>query len=320
MRVLLVINPISGTGSKQGLEDAVRSRLEPLGVSIDVEHTRCHGDATRLAMEAVSKGYGGVLAAGGDGTVNETAAALRHTGVALGIIPCGSGNGLARHLGIPVDVRASLDLLTKATPTDIDSGTINGHPFFCTCGVGFDAEVSHAFAQKKGRGLVNYVRSALETWTRYQPEYYTLTVDGQMVTERAFLIAICNASQYGNNVYIAPHASIVDGELDVTIIHARDVLTTAVAGIDIIAGMVRRTATIHTLRGRDIIISRTQAGAAHIDGEPVTLDSELRVTCDPLSLRVYANSPDPNIKPIITPATAALENLALAVRKLVSKG
>ena len=170
MKARLIINPISGTGSKQGLDRYVADALSPLGWELETTYTQCHGDATRLAAEAVDMGYDAVLAAGGDGTVNETAAALCGSRTALGIIPCGSGNGLARHLGIPIDVREGVKVIHDHQPHPIDYATVNGMKFFCTFGVGFDAAVSAAFAEKKRRGMLTYLQSTFQT---YAPVSYT---------------------------------------------------------------------------------------------------------------------------------------------------
>ena len=137
-RCRLIVNPISGTRSKQGLGEALAARLGP-DWTVETCPTEYAGHATTLAAEAAAAGYDAVIAAGGDGTVNETARALCGTATALGIIPCGSGNGLARHLNIPVDNVASLDIIAGGRTLDVDTGSVNGRPFFCTFGVGFDA-------------------------------------------------------------------------------------------------------------------------------------------------------------------------------------
>ena len=210
-RLLLIINPISGLGSKETFEPLVRKNLEPLGYEITTVYTCARGDATRLAGQAVKEGYYGVLAAGGDGTVNETARALCHTPTILGIIPCGSGNGLARHLGIPIDPVAAVRIIADGHVTESDFGAVNGRPFFCTFGVGFDAAVSSNFARQHRRGPLTYIRSTIAEYIKYHPQVYTVSANGHVLTEKAFLIAVCNASQYGNNAYIAPRASITDG-------------------------------------------------------------------------------------------------------------
>ncbi len=316
MKALLIINPISGTRSKAGLDSYVKETLCPLGWEVEVVYTQCHGDATRLAKEAVGEGLDAVFAAGGDGTINETAAALCGADTVLGIIPCGSGNGLARHLGIPVDVREGLKVILENHPMPIDFATVNDRKFFCTFGVGFDAAVSEAFARKKTRGKLTYIQSTFETYARYQPEYYTISANGQVLTEKAFLVAVCNASQYGNNAYIAPHAAIDDGLLDVTIIHAGNLFTTAIVGVDMLTGMIDKNVLIHTFRTPRIVIEREKPGVAHLDGEPMGMERQLDIECHHHSLNVYTPRKVQPFKPILTPVTSMFNDLKIMVNNI----
>lgn len=318
-KVRLIINPISGTRSKTGLDRMVIDALGPLGREIEVAYTKGHGDATRLALSAVEKGCETVLAAGGDGTINETAAALCGTGVVLGIIPCGSGNGLARHLGIPVDIKESLKIIIENHAMDIDYATVNDKKFFCTCGVGFDAAVSEAFARKKTRGKLTYIQSTFQTYANYEPEHYTIIANGKTLTEKAFLVAVCNASQYGNNAYIAPSASINDGLLDVTIIHAGNALSTALVGVDMLTGMIERNMLIQTFRTDNIIIEREHRGPSHVDGEPMEMDRSLRVCCHHNGLRVFTPSIVHPFRPILTPVSSMFNDFRIAVNNLFQK-
>lgn len=316
MKARLIINPISGTRSKAGLDRMVIDSLSPLGWEVEVVYTKGHGDATRLALSAIEKKCDAVLAAGGDGTINETAAALCGTGVVLGILPCGSGNGLARHLGIPIDLREGLKVIHEDHPTDIDYATVNDRKFFCTCGVGFDAAVSAAFARKKTRGKFTYIQSTFETYANYEPEFYTIRANGKKLTEKAFLVAVCNASQYGNNAYIAPSASINDGLLDVTIIHAGNTLSTALVGVDMMTGMIERNMLIQTFRTDNIIIERERRGPSHLDGEPLEMDDCLDIRCHHNGLRVFTPTVVHPFKPILTPVTAMFNDFKIAVSNL----
>lgn len=318
-KVRLIINPISGTRSKTGLDRMVIDALGPLGREVEVAYTKGHGDATRLALSAVEKGCETVLAAGGDGTINETAAALCGTGVVLGIIPCGSGNGLARHLGIPVDIKESLKIIIENHAMDIDYATVNDKKFFCTCGVGFDAAVSEAFARKKTRGKLTYIQSTFQTYANYEPEHYTIIANGKTLTEKAFLVAVCNASQYGNNAYIAPSASINDGLLDVTIIHAGNALSTALVGVDMLTGMIERNMLIQTFRTDNIIIEREHRGPSHVDGEPMEMDHRLTVRCHHNGLRVFTPTVVQPFRPILTPVSSMFNDFRIAVNNLFQK-
>ena len=209
-RCLLIINPISGTNNKRGLDKIVKDKLADTGLQIEPVWTTARGDATRFAEKAVENGFHSVIAAGGDGTVNETAKALCGSETALGVIPCGSGNGLARHLEIPINIDASIDILRENHIISCDYGTANDMPFFCTFGMGFDAAVSKRFAEGKHRGFAKYIKSAFEEFRSFNSDEYIISANGKVLTEKAFVIAACNASQYGNNAYIAPQASMTD--------------------------------------------------------------------------------------------------------------
>lgn len=318
-RCLLIINPISGTGNKRGLDALVTSRLADNGLTVETVWTTAHGDATRLARRAAEEGFDSVIAAGGDGTINEAASALCGSRVKLGIIPCGSGNGLARHLDIPVDIRASLEIIGRDCPVACDYGSVNGQSFFCTFGVGFDAAVSDAFARGKHRGLVSYVNNTIRQFVNYNADEYTIRANGQIITEQAFLVAVCNASQYGNNAYIAPSASINDGLLDVTIIHAGNTLSTALVGVDMMTGMIERNMLIHTFRTDNIVIERERRGPSHLDGEPMEMADRLDIRCHHSGLRVFTPRTVRPFKPILTPVTAMFNDFRIAVSNIFQK-
>lgn len=300
-KALLIINPISGSGRKKGLEERVTIRLAQAGIEVDTKWTTAPGDATDFARQAVDAGYDIVIAAGGDGTVNETALALCGSQTALGIIPCGSGNGLARHMNIPVNVNGAVDVIAAGKTERIDHGIANGRPFFCTFGAGFDAVVGHKFAEADSRGLATYVKSTFKEYFNYKPERYVIKVDGKTISEDAFVVAVCNASQYGNNAYIAPHAVIDDGLLDVTIIHCGNRLTTALVGINLMAGTIERSRLVRTFRTNAMTIERRSAGPVHLDGEPMVFDATIDIKCSHAQLTILTPGSHVEIRPYITP-------------------
>ncbi len=303
-KIMLIINPISGTGNKDGLDSMVVQRVGSLGFDVDVKYTTCRGDATRLAKMAIDAGYKAVLAAGGDGTINETARALCNTNTALGIIPAGSGNGLARHIGIPIDPGFSLNVIEEMHVEDVDYCTVNGAEFFCTMGVGFDAAVGHRFAAQRRRGLMMYVKSAIEEYKTFKPGQFTLSINGEILTREAFVVAVANASQYGNNAYISPRASITDGLLDVTVIHPGNPLATARMGLDMMTGYLNKNMLVETFRAPAVTIYRSEGGEAHIDGEPVMLGDILDVKCHRHALKVLTPSCQSDFKPLLTPISS----------------
>ncbi|MDE6825312.1 MAG: diacylglycerol kinase family lipid kinase [Paramuribaculum sp.] len=313
-RALLIINPISGTAGKKGLDRMVSASLD---MDLEVAWTGGRGDATRLACEAVDRGYHTVIAAGGDGTVNETARALCGSDTSLGIIPCGSGNGLARHLGIPVDIEGSIEIIKRNHIERCDYGLADSTPFFCTFGVGFDAAVSHKFAAARRRGRLTYVRDTFLEYLSYSPESYRISApEVGLLTEKAFLVAVCNASQYGNNAYIAPNASMTDGLLDVTIVHSGNPLTTALVGLDLLTGFIDRNTQIHSFRTPALTITRSASGPVHLDGEPASMGPRIQLACCASALSIYTPGTSETFKPIITPMRAFMRDIHYAIRHI----
>lgn len=319
-RLFLIINPVSGTRSKEGLERNIADRLGELGFETTIRFTGCRGDATRLARQAVAENFDGVLACGGDGTVNETAMALAGTGVAMGILPAGSGNGLARHIGIPVDPLAAIDIIAERHITDCDYGVVDGHPFFCTFGVGFDAAVSERFANSGSRGRMSYIKSALHEFTHYRPETYSVTADGEVIADEAFLVAVCNASQYGNNAFIAPDASITDGLLDLIIIPKQPRVSTVIRGFEMMAGTLAGSHGIIKRKAARINIKRDICGPAHLDGEPFPhVGTEFNIECRPHGIRLFTTASKTPFRPVITPVRSMLSDIMLAARNTLGK-
>lgn len=302
LKALMIVNPISGTLSKTGLEERVRASLSPAGIDVDCVHTQGAGDGFRLACEAVEKNYDAVIAAGGDGTVNEIASALRATPVALAIIPLGSGNGLVRHLYGSIDIDNALRIIADRHIEPCDYGTVNDIPFFCTFGLGFDALVSKDFSKMPSRGLTSYIRGVLKEYVRYKSSDYEIFTAGRRIKVKAFLVAVCNANQYGNNAFIAPSASVRDGMLDIVVIHSGNPLTRALAGVDLFTGRINRNLLIQTMRVRNAMIRRS-SGAAHNDGDPCEMPETLRIECHPGQLRLFTAPMKKRFRPFLTPIT-----------------
>ena len=223
-KISFIINPISGTQGKEQILKWLDEKLDKSRYIPEVIYTERAGHAVEIAALKAKEEAFAVVAIGGDGTINEIARSLVHTKTALGIIPCGSGNGLARHLQIPMDAKKAINIINEGLIDIIDYGKINDVPFFCTCGVGFDAFVSLQFSKAGRRGPLIYLEKTLLESLKYKPETYELEMDGSTLRYKAFLIACGNASQYGNNAYITPQATLNDGLLDVTILEPFTVL------------------------------------------------------------------------------------------------
>ncbi len=318
-RLTLIINPNSGTISKKGLDKWLPLQLERLGYRVDVVYTTGPGDATRLARKAAERGYYGVLACGGDGTVNEVATGLINTDTAMGILPAGSGNGLARHIGIPVDVKRSLDVIAENYIVRCDYGTVNDRPFFCTFGMGFDAAVSHRFALKHRRGLNSYISSVLDEFIKYHPNTYEIIAGDRVITDRAFLVSVCNASQYGNNTFIAPAASIRDGLLDVTIVHDGTIIENMWSGVEMLTGSIGNHGKIQTFRTNSLVVRRKQPTITHIDGDPAELPAELTIRCHHARLKMFVPRRKLRFIPLITPAILTIREWGIVATRAFKK-
>lgn len=308
-KALLIINPISGTRSKQGLGNVVKNRLEPLGIDVETKETKAGGDASRMAAKAVAKGYDMVLTAGGDGTVNEVANALSFTNCTLGILPYGSGNGLARSVGIPQDVFAALKIIESGHILSCDRGVVNGKPFYCTFGVGFDAAVSEKFAAMKKRGRITYIRSAFREFLNYHSKTYSIMIGGNIITEKALLIAVCNAPQYGNNAYIGPKAKLTDGLLDITVVHADNPFNTLLMSMDMFTGMLDKNRGIGTFKVPELTILCPDDLPVHLDGEPMHIGQTLNIKCEKAALKIFSPEKLTEFQPFISPIRAILDDM-----------
>lgn len=287
-KIVFIYNPKSGISGKRLILNQIRTKLDLRKFDYEIQKTAHAGHATELAHNAVLSGADIVCAVGGDGTVNEVGRALIHTTAALAIIPCGSGNGLARHLHIPLDPIRAIELINETGISLMDYGIIDLHPFFCTCGVGFDALVSEKFAKSKLRGPLTYMENVLISSLNYNSETYTLDIVDEQERhseQKAFLISVANASQYGNNVYIAPQASVRDGLLDVTILHPFTIIDAPQIAIHLLNGTLDDCPFVSTFQCRSLSIHRQSASAIHYDGDPAESGSDVEIAIVPKGLQ-----------------------------------
>ncbi len=287
-KVCVIINPVSGTGGKQSIPEKIASAFDPLKYDVIIRFTGYAGHATEITKSAVEEDFKYVIAAGGDGTVNEIARSLVGTPCVLGIIPLGSGNGLARDLNISMTIDKSIETISKGVKRTIDYGIANEHIFFCTCGVGFDAFVSERFADEKMRGPIGYVKNILESVIDFKSEDYELIYEGNTLKEKAFVVTCANASQYGNEAYIAPGADMEDGKMNVSLIKPINALEMPQTTIQLFTKNLHKNNKVIQLLTSELTIKRNRSGAMHIDGESIDAGKEINVKIVPKGLHVLA--------------------------------
>ena len=287
MKTFVIINPVSGARrmEKTQLEHVARINF-PHAQGAFTQHA---GHATQLAAQAVKEGYECVIVAGGDGTVNEAAGALVGTQTALGIVPKGSGNGLARELGMPLLYEEAFTALQKAQPLACDVGQANGEYFFNVAGVGIEAEIARQFArhgQKGTRGKWPYFKLGAEILLSYHPKTLRVSYNGKDEILTPLTLVFANGTQYGSNFKIAPHASLNDGQLDMVEVLAASKWKLALAAPTFFSKTFRPiqvTRTQHTARA---VIHFGGEIVYHLDGEPKTAQNELHISLLPKALRL----------------------------------
>ena len=285
-RILAIINPVSGTGNKNKIPRLIDTVVDHDQNDVSIIATEYAGHAREIATDAVKDGFDVVVAIGGDGTVNEVGTALCGTQTALAIVPCGSGNGLARHLRISMNASRALQVLNNGVVGEFDYCTVNDKPFFCTCGMGFDAKVSDKFANEGTRGFITYIKTTLSEYFNYAPQQYNIDIDGTQMQEKAFVIACCNAAQYGNNAYIAPRASMQDGLIDVTVMHPFNLVQSPLIGARLFLRQLGHDHHVSIYRGKHVVIERDHDDVMHIDGDPLMMPARLEIVNKQRGIRI----------------------------------
>jgi YegS/Rv2252/BmrU family lipid kinase len=300
LKARFIYNPRSGYNIKNpGVIERTRRFIAKNTARLDAALvTTTHpGHATALAREALAAGCELVVAIGGDGTLNEVASGLVHSPATLGLIPCGSGNGLGRHLGIPGPGEHAFRTLLHGTPRLIDTGLVNEtHRFFNVMGLGFDAEISLRFRSLTRRGFPAYLRLIAGAWLRYRRPTLAITEPASArIDTPAFILTVANSDQYGNNGYIAPGATLDDGLLDLTLIRRAHLLNALPLALRLVTQTLRPSRNIHRARAAHFIIERAAAGPVHTDGEPRETPARVAIRVVPKSLRILAPAAQENL-------------------------
>ncbi|MCU4177395.1 diacylglycerol/lipid kinase family protein [Carboxylicivirga sp. N1Y90] len=284
-RILFLINPISGIGKQRTVEQLVEKEIDSDNLDVEIQYTEYQGHAHELASEAVGK-FDVVVAVGGDGTVNEVGSALINTSVAMAIIPTGSGNGLARYLDIPLRINRAIQVINLMNFKKIDTLSVNGRVSLNVAGIGFDAFISHRFANIKERGPIAYMKMIPKEFANYSSLTYTITIDDEVYQLPAFLLSFANSSQWGNDVHIAPQAKIDDGLIDVCIIKEFPKFAAPALLISLLDQSLDQRPYDVITQARKIIIECEENMLGHLDGEPLDLGNKAEIKIKPLSLKV----------------------------------
>ncbi|MFO0322611.1 MAG: diacylglycerol/lipid kinase family protein [Bacteroidota bacterium] len=285
IKFAFVINPNAGVKKKFNVEGFIASNF-PKNLLYDIIIWEEADDISPIVEKIKNNQYSYVIACGGDGTVNMVAAMVVNTKMALGILPLGSGNGLARSNNIPMNLLKALNVIANAKTEIIDSGTLNGHPFFCTAGIGFDALIAHKFAESTERGFFTYFKTSVMEFINYKPESYSITVDGKKIKTTAFLITIANAGQWGNDVHIAPAAKLNDGLFHLSILKPFPFYTFISFAIKLFSKRINTFTHFESHIGKKIEIEFNKYLPAHYDGEPLLIKDKATIEMFPLSLNM----------------------------------
>lgn len=302
-KTVFIVNPISGIGRQKKIEKILKDNLDQDRFDYSVLYTEYRHHGSELARQAVDSGAQCVVAVGGDGSVNDVVQGLRGTDVRLGIIPCGSGNGLARTLHLPLMPALAVQVLNQQYNLTIDTIDINNRLLSVNAsGVGFDAYIARLMHAAKTRGLAAYTNLIVREYASYKNQDYTLTVDGRTFERNAWLIAVANSQQYGNNLTVAPKAKLDDGLIDLTILdrippeHLAITVPLAFTKVFDLSGHVEM------MKAREIIIEGNLDKWVNIDGEGENMGKTVHFKVLPSSLKMYGrdtHTPLSQLKPSI---------------------
>ncbi len=284
-KIAFVINPNAGVKKKINIQNFIIEHF-PKDIHYDFLIWEDKNDFETIKQQIVKNNYSILVACGGDGTVNQVSSVVVNTPIALGILPLGSGNGLARSNKIPMDLKQALAVIAKGAVRKIDSALINGIPYFCTAGVGFDALIANCFATSTKRGLATYINTTIKEFFNYKSNHYSIVVDGVKTNVDAFLITIANAGQWGNDVYIAPGAKLDDGLLRVSILKPFSKRSIPAIGLKLFFKKIDTSNHFMALVGKKIEIEFNNELPVHFDGEPILVKNKLNIEVVPLSLNV----------------------------------
>jgi diacylglycerol kinase (ATP) len=284
-KVLFIINRFSGTGFQPQVEGRMIDVCRSHDTECTIEYTQSRGHATELAREAAASNFDFVVAVGGDGTVNEVAQGLIGTEIPMGIIPKGSGNGLARHLGIPISVPLSLARLFESNVVAMDTFSVNGKLSLNVSGIGFDGHIANLFGETVKRGLGGYVKLTVNEFFQFKEFEAQMQIGSETMKRHAFVMAIANSSQYGNNARIAPLASVCDGILHISILKKVPPYRLDFV-YSFFTGNIHQSDYCEVIEAKNLTITTSKSIAYHVDGEPTGVADRFEIKLQPGNLKM----------------------------------
>jgi len=285
-KAAIIINPVSGISNKEMIREIIHRGVDKTRFRHEILFSEYAGHAYQVSKQCAKEGYDMVVAVGGDGSVNEVGHGLVNTSTSMGIIPTGSGNGLAGFLKIPSSLSKAMECINTFRNIKIDTANLNQH-FFCNmAGTGFDARVSEKFSRVRRRGFWSYFKIIMSEYPSFEARNYKLLFKEQVLERRAMMINFANSNQFGNNAVIAPNAKINDGLLDVCIVSKVSLLEAPLFGQVLMLKLMDRTHYVEFIKASEITVLQETEEVCHTDGDPVNAGKNLKVKVNPLSLNV----------------------------------
>ena len=285
-----IVNPFSGGGKTKGIEEKIQTHLDHNQFKYTVQFTEGPGHATELAKAAIQSEHSIIVAVGGDGTVNEVAAGLINSDKTMGIIPAGSGNGLAMHLGIGRDIPKAIAVINSGLPISIDTCVLNGRPYINLAGIGFDALIAYETAQSKTRGFLSYAWQSIRSALFYKAKKYQIQIDDKTIEQEALIVEVANAPMFGYNFTVAPLAKLNDGLLEIVVIKKAWKWRYILLLPKFLNGTVHTSKLVERYTAKTVSIKLNEPAPVHVDGEGYLLDTDLSFSINPLSLKLIANA------------------------------
>lgn len=285
IRLLFIVNPISGNGKAAKIVPLIKKQFDLEKFDITIKESEAHGHASEITKDSIALNYNVIISIGGDGTINEIGKELIGTDILLGIVPAGSGNGLARHLQIPMNPLKALETIEKMEHFSIDTASLNENVFLNVAGIGFDSAVSAVFASGKSRGWYSYLFAIIKLFRKIPVYKFKISWNGNEQDIETVMLSFANSSQFGNNARIAPKANIKDGKLDICIVSKMNFFEATSFAIKMMTGNLKPNNKFEIIQASDFIVNG-EFPTAHVDGEPIQVKSPAHISVNPSSLKV----------------------------------